>query len=98
MAIRLNNLALLFLVGEPFEFGGYVCEMLYCAGVKVCLPMTIRSDIPCPRPFKRDNHFIMLEKGIFLKPFQGFANKALFRLWKPNSYEEKSSVLSLRFN
>ena len=25
VAIRLNNLALLFLVGEPFEFWGYVC-------------------------------------------------------------------------
>ena len=49
--------------------------MLYCAGVKVCLPMTTRSDIPCPRPFKRDNHFIMLEKGIFLKPFKALQTR-----------------------
>jgi hypothetical protein len=36
VAIRLNNLALLFLVGEPFEFEGMVPGLLYCAGVKVC--------------------------------------------------------------
>jgi hypothetical protein len=48
---------------------GYVCgvaELLYCAGVKVCLPMTTRSDIPCPPGgLNAIMSFIMLEKGLF---------------------------------
>ena len=49
MAIRLNNLVLLFLVGERFEFGGYVCGMVHCAGGKVCSRMTIRSAVRLPQ-------------------------------------------------
>jgi hypothetical protein len=56
MAIRLNNLALLFLVGFEFE-GVRLRGCCITQALKSVLPMTTRSDIPCPRPFKRDNEF-----------------------------------------
>jgi len=40
---------------------------LYCAGVKVSLPMMTRSDIPAPSRLNAIMSFIMLEKGIFLE-------------------------------
>jgi len=39
--------------------------------------LTTRSDIPCPRPFKRDNVFYHVREGDLFETLQGFANKAL---------------------
>lgn len=36
-------------VGEPFDFGRYVGEVAILRGVKVCLAMETRSDIPLLR-------------------------------------------------
>lgn len=58
--------------GVPFA------GLLYCVGVKVCLPMTTRSNIPCPRRFKRDNEFYRVREGDLFETLQGFAEKALF--------------------
>ena len=51
-------------VGEPFVFGGTFARLLYCAGVKVCLPMTTRSAIPpAPGRLNAIMSFIMLGEG-----------------------------------
>src|SRR5271166_623201 len=39
-------------------------------------------------------HFIMLEKGIFLKPFKALQTRHYFRLWKQNSSRAGSNTVA----